>query len=82
MVDVLGFSNDMMFDDVIDPLDEIVEIDEIKVVIDPVSFAYLENVEIDYTESTIGSGFKFNNPAATRQLSVVGKVLVFKEIYV
>lgn len=71
-----GFTHDMMFDDIVDPLDEIVEIDGIKVLIDPVSFTYLENVEIDYTESTIGSGFKFINPSATgscgcRQLCII-----------
>jgi iron-sulfur cluster assembly accessory protein len=33
--------------------------------IDPLSYQYLDGTEIDYVESTHGSGFKFGNPNVT-----------------
>ena len=33
-----------------------------KLYVDPLSFQYLEQTEIDYVEGVHGSGFKFNNP--------------------
>ena len=36
--------------------------DGVRVAIDFVSYAYLENVEIDFEESTFNSAFKINNP--------------------
>ena len=57
-----GFSYDMMFDDIVSESDETLEQDGIKVVIDPVSFQYLENVTIDYVDGLMGAGFKFLNP--------------------
>ena len=58
-----GMTHDMEFSDQVSELDEIIEIDDIKVIIDPLSFQYLENASIDYLESPFGGGFKFNNPA-------------------
>ncbi len=49
-----GFSYDLYFEDQIGELDE--------QYIDPLSFQYLENTEIDYVEGVHGSGFKFSNP--------------------
>ena len=57
-----GFKNDMSFDDQVTDLDEIIEQDGIKVVIDPLSFQYLENSTIDYIDDQFSSGFKFLNP--------------------
>ena len=37
----------------------------INLYIDPLSFQYLEDTEIDYVEGVHGSGFKFNNPQVT-----------------
>jgi iron-sulfur cluster insertion protein len=60
-----GFSYDMYFEDKPGELDEIFEFDEVKIVSDPLSLQYVENVEIDYVDSPLGGGFKFNNPSAT-----------------
>lgn len=57
-----GMTNDMNFDDRINQMDEITEFDYIKVVIDPVSFQYLDGTTIDYDENVIGGGFRFLNP--------------------
>lgn len=57
-----GFTHDMYYEDKIGDLDEIVEVDGIKVVIDPLSFQYLDDVTIDYLDSPMGGGFKFLNP--------------------
>jgi iron-sulfur cluster insertion protein len=64
-----GFTHDMYYEDKIGELDEIVEVTDyygtIKVVVDPLSFQYLEDVTIDYLDSQFGAGFKFINPAVT-----------------
>jgi iron-sulfur cluster insertion protein len=60
-----GFITDMYFDEIIKEMDEIIEQDEIKIVIDPMSFQYFDGTEIDYVDTLISSGFKFNNPNAT-----------------
>src|SRR5271156_6369532 len=57
-----GFTNDMEFDDNISDLDEVIEQNEIKIVIDPLSFQYLDGSTIDFIDSQFGSGFKFLNP--------------------
>lgn len=57
-----GFSYDMYYEEAPTDFDEIVEQDGIKVIIDPLSLQYLEDVEIDFATNTVGSGFKFNNP--------------------
>lgn len=57
-----GFTNDMEFNDQVGELDEVFEFGDVKVVVDPLSLQYLENVEIDFQDTPLGSGFKFNNP--------------------
>jgi iron-sulfur cluster insertion protein len=57
-----GFSYDLYFEDQIGEMDEEFESNGVKLYIDPLSFQYLENTEIDYVEGIHGSGFKFNNP--------------------
>ncbi len=62
-----GFSYDLYFEkpeDVTD-LDEQFESNGIKLYVDPLSFQYLENTEIDYVETLHAEGFKFNNPNTT-----------------
>ena len=39
----------------------------IVILIDPMSYMYLDGVEIDWVESLEGSGFKINNPNTTGQ---------------
>lgn len=60
-----GFTHDMYYDDVMTDMDEVFEFDTIKVIIDPISAQYLDDVEIDYLESPLGGGFKFLNAAVT-----------------
>ena len=57
-----GFTNDMYFDEQISEMDEIIEQDGIKLVVDPLSFQYLEDSVIDYMDGQFGEGFKFLNP--------------------
>lgn len=57
-----GFSYDMYFDDTIGEMDEVTELDGIKVVTDPMSFQYMDDIVIDFVEGPTGAGFKFNNP--------------------
>lgn len=57
-----GFSYDMYFDDVISDMDEVVELGEIKVIVDAISLQYMDGVTIEYTTGPISSGFKFVNP--------------------
>lgn len=45
--------------------DEVFEKDGIKVLVDAVSFPYLNGAEIDYVDDLIGSHFKINNPNAS-----------------
>jgi iron-sulfur cluster insertion protein len=64
-----GFTHDMYFEEKINDMDEVVELTDfygtIKVVVDPVSFQYLENVTIDWEDRDFASGFRFINPNVT-----------------
>ncbi len=44
------------------PNDKVFEKDGVKVIVDPKSYLYLIGTELDYSESLMGAGFKFNNP--------------------
>lgn len=57
-----GFTYDLYFEDKPTELDERFVCNEVQLYIDPLSFQYLENTEIDYVEEAHASGFKFNNP--------------------
>ena len=57
-----GFQFDFYFEDVVSEVDEY---DAIKVVVDPLSHQYLDGTTIDYVETPLGGGFKFNNPNST-----------------
>jgi iron-sulfur cluster assembly accessory protein len=59
-----GFQYSMAFEKKKNTDDSIVELDGLKVFIDPQSQTHLDGTEIDYVESMQGSGFKFNNPNA------------------
>ena len=45
--------------------DEVIKIDDIPLVIDPKAILFLLGTEMDYEESTLNSGFIFNNPNQT-----------------
>jgi iron-sulfur cluster insertion protein len=57
-----GFSYDLYFEDKLGEMDEEFESNGVKLYVDPMSYQYLEGVEIDYVEGLHGAGFKFNNP--------------------
>lgn len=59
-----GFQYGLNIEDGPEEDDEIYEKDGIKIFVDPFSAQYLENVEIDYVTSMMGSGFSFRNPNA------------------
>ena len=41
--------------------------EEVRLVVDPVSYNYVENVEIDFEESSFQSSFKIKNPDVSGQ---------------
>ncbi len=60
-----GFSYTMGFDDPKDD-DAVFTFEDVRVVVDPASREYLDGTIIDYVTGLHGSGFKFENPKATR----------------
>jgi iron-sulfur cluster assembly protein len=45
--------------------DHVLEYDDLRVFVDPVSARYLQGTQIDYSMGATGAGFKFNNPNAS-----------------
>lgn len=41
--------------------------DNVKVIIDPKSLAYLDGTELDFVKEGLNEGFKFNNPNASSE---------------
>ncbi|MCC3374630.1 iron-sulfur cluster assembly accessory protein [Cohnella sp. REN36] len=60
-----GFSYGMGFDDEQHDNDQVLEIRDLKVVVDEDSMKYLNGLEIDWKESGMGGGFTIHNPNAT-----------------
>jgi iron-sulfur cluster assembly accessory protein len=60
-----GFQYAMEVEEAPQEDDSIVESHGVRVFVDMFSAQYLENVEIDYVNSMMGSGFTFKNPNAT-----------------
>jgi iron-sulfur cluster assembly protein len=46
----------------IDPAEDVIEADGVKVVIDPKAAMYLLGTEMDFVEDKLGAAFKFKNP--------------------
>lgn len=57
-----GFSYDLFFENAPTDMDEMSEIDGVKLYVDPLSWQYLDEVSVDYVERLTGSGFTFINP--------------------
>ena len=58
-----GFSYDLYFmDDEPSDMDEVFDCHGVKLVVDPLSFQYLDGTEVDYVEEQYQAGFKFLNP--------------------
>lgn len=49
--------------------DIVIEVNNTKLLIDTYSIDHLEGASVDYIESLMGSGFKINNPKATKSCS-------------
>jgi iron-sulfur cluster assembly accessory protein len=58
-----GFSYGMVLDEAGDE-DEILEVQGIRVIVDPMSLRYLDGAEVDYKEDLMGGGFAIKNPNA------------------
>jgi iron-sulfur cluster assembly protein len=61
-----GLSYVMEFDDKVTDMDEIVDLNAIRVVIDKKSVLYLYGTELEYSDGLNGKGFHWNNPQASR----------------
>ena len=62
-----GFSYTLGFDDKVSETDQIAEHEDgLRVVCDPKSFLYLNGTELDFEDSLMGRGFKFQNPNAAK----------------
>jgi len=57
-----GYSYMMDFARTIGPGDEVVEIDDVKLVVDPMAVMYVLGTEIDFREDRLGAQFTFSNP--------------------
>ena len=56
----------MTFEETLQSDDTVYPCDHLQVVIDSKSLAYLEGLQIDYSEDLMGGGFRFHNPQATQ----------------
>lgn len=59
-----GFQYGFTFDENVDDGDVTVVRDDVILVVDPLSFQYLEGAEVDYSESLQGARFVIRNPNA------------------
>ena len=60
-----GFQYGLNVEDGPEADDEVLNVNGVKVFVDPFSAQYLEGVEIDYVTSMMGQGFTFQNPQAS-----------------
>jgi len=60
-----GFSYQLGFDEQPGAEDQVLDLDGVRVAVDPTSAQYLVGTQIDYVSSLTGGGFKFSNPKAT-----------------
>ena len=64
-----GFQYGFTFDEALEEGDITVERDDVTLVVDPLSFQYLEGAEVDYTENLQGARFVIKNPNAATPCS-------------
>jgi len=57
-----GMTYSMDFAEKGDPGDEVMEIDGVRLLIDPMSVMYLVGTEMDFVEEKLGANFVFRNP--------------------
>jgi len=61
-----GLSYAMDFDDIVTDMDEVVDLNVLRVIIDKKSLLYLYGTELDYSDGLNGRGFNWINPSASR----------------
>jgi iron-sulfur cluster assembly protein len=59
-----GMQYGMTFEAAPESHDEVVEVDGVRLVIDPTSMQYLRGATIDFVDSLMGGGFRIDNPTA------------------
>ncbi len=57
-----GLAYSLEFADAAPPKDELIEVDGLKVLIDPQAVMFILGSEMDYKEEKLSSGFVFTNP--------------------
>ena len=59
-----GLSYTLDYAETVEPGEEVIEQNGVRLIIDPAAFMFLIGTEIDYTDDPMGASFKFNNPNA------------------
>lgn len=59
-----GFQYGMAFDNAPRETDRIVEMDGVRLIVDPASLPYLQGANIDFVDNLMGGGFRIDNPNA------------------
>ncbi len=59
-----GMQYGMAFEEVARDYDRVVEVDGVRLLVDPNSLMYLQGATIDYIDSLMGGGFRIDNPNA------------------
>jgi iron-sulfur cluster assembly protein len=59
-----GMQYGMAFEESPKDFDRVVEVDGVRLIIDPTSLMYLEGATIDFVDSLMGGGFRIDNPNA------------------
>ena len=59
-----GFQYSFTFAEQADEEDSVIETDQAQLLVDPLSFSYLQGAEVDYIEGLQGAKFVVNNPNA------------------
>lgn len=61
-----GLTYDLGWDTVKSDTDTLVEVEDVRVILDRKSFLYLEGTNLDFSDGLEGKGFHFENPQAAR----------------
>ncbi|NER80879.1 MAG: iron-sulfur cluster assembly accessory protein [Leptolyngbya sp. SIO1D8] len=59
-----GLIYDLQFGQATKPNDQVLKIDQLKVVVDSEELTYCDGLTIDYSEDLMGGNFRFTNPLA------------------
>ncbi|MCK7634101.1 MULTISPECIES: iron-sulfur cluster assembly protein IscA [unclassified Shewanella] len=59
-----GMAYVLEFVDTLNDDDEVFDIEDVKIIIDPKSLIYLQGIELDFVKEGLNEGFQFNNPNA------------------